>query len=163
MSISAIESALKSRLEKDLAAEGIDPLQRTMAKADGSSVAVPVPVRSFPRKPSETTLKTLSASGAVLVRYAGSKYGKARKGAGWMVQDREMFFEVLCVADSLLAEDAHVGVYGLLDNVGSRLAGHQPSGSVAPIELVQDDYISETAGSWEYGLIVSVKTQRVRP
>jgi hypothetical protein len=160
MSIAAIEQALKDRLLEDI--DGIDQLVKLVTKPDGTKVEVPVQVKSYPRKPSEQTLKTLSSAGAVLVRYAGSKYGKSRKGSGWIVQDREMIFEVLCISDSLLAEDAHVGIYALLDNCGDRLIDYQPTGSVAGIELVQDDYLSERSGSWEYGILVSVKTQKVK-
>ena len=160
MSITSIEDALKTRLAEDI--DGIDPLQRMMAKPGGQSVAVPVKISSYPRKPTESVLKSLSASGAVLVRYAGSRFGKMRVGDGWVVQDREMLFEVLCVSDSLLAEDAHVGIYALLDNAEDRLMGYQPDGAVSGIEIVQDDYVSERSGSWEYGVMVSVKTQKIK-
>lgn len=155
--IADIEQALIDRLRAEI--EGVDPLVKSLAGPDGSVVDVPVQIKSYPSSPTESTLKTLAAAGAVLVRYTGSRYAKPRQGTGWMVQDRSMLFEVLAVADSLLPAAASSGIYRLLDVAALRLIGHVPEGATGMIELVQDDYVAETKGSWEYGLIVSVPAQ----
>lgn len=158
--ISVVEDAIKDRLTAAIA--GVDDLVRSVPKPDGSSVQVPVQVKSYPKKPSEQTLKSLAAAGAVLVRYAGSKFGKMRKAGGFSVQDETMFFEIVTIADSLRAEDAHEGVYEFLDVCKARLMDYMPTGCVDGIELVDANYLSERNGAWEYGLLVSVNTQMVK-
>ena len=159
-SIADIEDAIKARLTETIA--GVDDLVRSVPKPDGSTVEVLVQVKSYPKKPSEQTLKSLASAGAVLVRYAGSKFGKKRKVGGVAVQDETMFFEVLTIADSLRAEDAHEGVYEFLEVCKARLMDYKPEGCVDGFDLVDVNYLSEKNGAWEYGLLVSVKTQMVK-
>jgi len=158
--ITGTERAIIARLQADLI--GIEPLTRTVRKGDGSTVEAPIKVESYPKKPQKGTLKTLAASGAVLVRYTGSKYKPPRRNSRMTVQDRQMFFELLIVADSLLAEDQAKGIYESLDLAADRVLDYVPPGCTAGIELVQDDYLNEQDGSWEYGLLISVWTQKVR-
>lgn len=158
--ISVVEDAIKDRLMAEIA--GVEALKKSVPKPDGSTADVRVQVKSYPKKPTETLLKTLAAAGAVLVRFAGSKYGKIREAGTRQVQDRTMFFEVLTVDDSLRAEDAHGGIYELLDLCGERLMGFTPAGCTSGIELVSDEYLSENNGAWEYGILTSVKAQKVR-
>ena len=158
--ISVVEDAIKARLTEAIA--GVDDLVRSVPKPDGSSVQVPVQVKSYPKKPSEQTLKSLAVAGTVLVRYAGSKFGKKRTSGGVTVQDETMFFEVLTIADSLRAEDAHEGVYEFLEVCKARLMNYKPEGCVDGVDLVDVNYLSEKNGAWEYGLLVSVKTQMVK-
>jgi hypothetical protein len=157
--INNIEQALITRLQDDLGATGPDQITRSMAGPAGTPVTVPVPIKSYPSKPNDLTLKTLASSGAVLVRYSGSKYGSPRYPEGLMVQDRVMLFEVHTVSETLLPEAASSGIYDILDLAALRLIGHKPAGSCGCIELVQDDYVMEKGGAWEYGLIVSVPVQ----
>jgi hypothetical protein len=156
--IADIEQGIIARLQAEIS--GIAQIVKMMAGPDGNPVAVPVQIKSYPPTPNDMTLKTLASAGSVLVRYTGSRYGKARKGTSWMVQDRMMLFEILIVSDSLLTSASATGIYSMLDLAGTRLMGYQPSGATGVIELVQDDYVAETKGSWEYGLIISVPTQR---
>ena len=158
--ISVVEDAIKDRLMAEI--EGVETLKKSVPKPGGSTADVPVQVKSYPKKPTETLLKTLAAAGSVLVRFAGSKYGKIREAGALQVQDRTMFFEVLVVEDSLRAEDAHGGIYELLDLCGERLMGFTPTGCTSGIELVSDEYLSENNGAWEYGILTSVKAQKVR-
>ena len=76
------------------------------------------------------------------------------------MQDRELSFEVICVSNCLLDEDAAKGIYEILDIASDRLIGHVPAGAVGPVSLIRDDYLSELDGSWEYGIIVSVPVQK---
>ena len=157
--ITDIEQALIARLQADLGEDGPAVITRTMAGPDGDPIEVPVQIKSYPPKPNDLTLKTLAASGAVLVRYSGSKYGAPIVGQGWMVQDRAMLFEIHTVSETLLPAAASSGIYEMLDLAAVRLIGHRPDSACGLIELVQDDYVLEKGGSWEYGLIVSVPTQ----
>jgi hypothetical protein len=154
--ITDTEQGIISRLMEEI--DGVDPLTRARALGDGTIVQVPVRVESYPANPSAASLKMLSASGAVLVRYAGSKYGEHRRGPGWIVQDRTMLFEIICIAESLLATNAAAGIYALLDAAALRLLGYAPPGATNVMTLEQDDYLSEAQGAWEYGLIVAVPT-----
>lgn len=155
-----IESQIKGRLTADL--PGVERLVKTVSKPDGSTVDVPLKVGSYPKKPTESGLKTLAAAGAVLTRFVGSRYGSPRDVDGVRVQDRDMTYEVLCLADSLLDEDAAKGVYEILDAAADRLVGFQPADAVGAIVLLRDDYVQETAGTWEYGILVSLTAQKVR-
>ena len=159
--IEQIELGIIERLGADI--DGVDPITRQRATIDGGSVAAPVQIKSYPAIPSESSLKSLSASGALLVRYTGSRYGKARSGTGFFVQDRTMLFEVVCVSESLLPASMASGIYRMLDLAALRLIGFRPDGAVGDIELVQDDYLAETKGTWEYGVVVAVKTQTRKP
>ncbi len=154
--IKQIEDAVKVRLSAEIT--GITPLQKAMRKPDGTVEMVPVKVESYPKNPNEQTLLMLAESGAIVVRYAGSKFGVRREVCSLSVQDRTMFFDVLVFSKSL-REDGGAGIYELLDGVALRLTGFLPAGAVDGIELVQDESIEERKGAWSYGLLVSVKTQ----
>jgi len=155
-----IEDQIRGRLTADL--PGVDRLVKSARRLDGTLVEVPLKVASYPKKPTENGLKTLAAAGAVLTRFVGSRYGSPRDVEGVRVQDREMNYEVLCLADSLLDEDAARGVYEILDAAADRLVGFQPADAVGPIVLLRDDYVQETSGTWEYGILVSLTAQKVR-
>lgn len=137
MSITGIEADVKRRLNADLAAEGFDPLG--------------CKVESFPDKPDVQMLKMLaSAGGAVIVRYVGSQYGKQVAGR----QDRFPHFELLVVTESLAARGGHVGGYGLLDAVISRMVGFVPEGCLSGAAVASDTFLDEELGVWQYGVTV---------
>ncbi|NMW18035.1 MAG: hypothetical protein HKK66_03215 [Chlorobiaceae bacterium] len=158
--IDDIEGALKSRLQEEIT--GLPALVKTLQKPDGTTVDVPVKVESYPRQPSEQLLVTLATSGALVVRYTGSKYSRKREVCGITVQDRTMGYEVLVFSDSLLARDTGAGIYELLDLAALRLIGFLPDGCVDGVELERDDYVEERKGAWTYGILLSVKTQTRR-
>ena len=155
--ITEIEEALKSRLMAEIV--GLPDLVKSMRMQDGSLSDVPVKVESYPRQPSEQMLISLANTGALVVRYTGSKYGERRSCCCVVVQDRVMVFEVLVFSESLQARDTGSGIYSLLDIAALRLIGYKPGGCVDGVELLQDDYVEERKGAWSYGLLVSVKTQ----
>jgi hypothetical protein len=156
--ISEIELELQGRLKAEV--QGFANLARLLASPGGGMVEVPVRVASYPKQPTEAGLKSIAAAGAVLTRYVGSRYGLPRRVGGVMIQDREMSYEVLCVADCLLSEEAARGVYDLLDLAADRLVGFLPAGAVAPVVLSRDAYVQELSGSWAYGLLVSLTAQK---
>ncbi len=155
--IVTVEESIKDRLGAEI--EGVAPLERSMRKADGSVVMVPLQVESFPNKLTALKLKTLSAVGAVLVRYMGSRYGPL---VG-VEQERLMAFEVVVVSDSLRAEDAHVGCYEMLDLALERLIGFKPVDCRGGVELFEDQFLEELEGTWQYGAQVRVKSVMVQP
>ncbi len=159
--ITRIEESIKTRLGAVIT--GVPNLVKVMPKTDGSTVEVPVKIDSYPRQPSEQILVSLASSGAVVVRYTGSKYLAKRVVGSITVQDRTMMYECLVFSDSLQARDTGTGIYELLDLAALRLIGYKPDGAVDGIELVQDDYVEERKGSWTYGILVSVKTQIQKP
>lgn len=159
--IAEIEQSIIERLGADI--DGFEPLTRPRGTADGTIVNAPVQIKSFPSNPSSTAIKSLSASGAVLVRYIGSRYGDPRVGKDFFVQDRSMLFEVVCLADSLLPASVSSGIYEMLEGAGNRLIGFHPESAVGVISLVQDDYQSENSGTWEYGIIIAVPSQKRKP
>jgi Gp37 protein len=152
-----IEDALKDRLAATIA--GVPDLVRQMRKADGTLEAVPVRIESYPKQPSEQLLLTLAESGAVVLKYTGSKYSARRDVGTVSVQDREMVYDVLIFSKSLQDRNSGSGIYELLDLAALRLIGYKPAGCVDGVELLQDDCMEERKGSWTYGLLVSVKTQ----
>ena len=155
--ITDIEESIKARLGAEIT--DVPPLVKIMRKLDNSTVEVPVRIESYPRNPSEQVLITLATSGAIVVRYTGSKYSAKREVCGITVQDRTMVYEVLVFSESLQVRDTGSGIYELLDLSGLRLIGYKPEGCVDSIELVQDDYVEERKGFWTYGILVCVKTQ----
>jgi len=138
MTISAIETAIKLRLNADLTAENMP--------------ALGCKVESFPDKPDMTKLKMLAANGgAVIVRYVGSKYGKLLRER----QDRSLTFELIAVTESLAASGRHLGGYGILDAVIERMQGFVPQGCVSGAVFASDTFVDEDLGVWQYGVTVS--------
>lgn len=148
-----IELQLQERLLAQIA--GVDRLSKQTAGLHGR-VDVPLKVASYPKKPTESSLKTLAAAGAVLTRFVGSKYGTPRKVGEQVIQDRVMVYEVLVVSDSLLSDDAAAGIYDVLDVAADRLIGFTPSSAVAGVVLLRDDYVSERDGAWTYGILIAL-------
>ncbi len=152
-----VEEALKDRLAAEI--EGVPALVKIMPVLDGDPVVAPVRVESYPSNPSEQLLLQLATAGAVVVRYAGSKYGSKRVAGSIVVQDRTLTYEVQVFSRSLAARDSGAGIYELLDLCALRLIGFLPESCVDGVELVQDDFVTEVKGAWAYGLLVSVKAQ----
>jgi len=161
--IVAIEESIKARLQAEIA--GVPALVKLMPVVEGSAVEAPVKVESYPSNPSEQLLNTLASTGAVVVRYVGSKYGDRRDVGSIIVQDRTMSYEVQVFSKSLQAGNSGGGIYELLDICALRLIGYKPNvaGVVDGGVLVQDDYVTEVKGAWAYGLMVSFNAQITMP
>lgn len=156
-----IEEAIKGRLRAEL--DGVPALVRMMPVLDGDPVEVPVKVESYPSSPSEQLLLQLAQTGAVVVRYMGSRYGSKRVVGAIVVQDRTMSYEVQIFSRSLAARDSGSGIYELLDICALRLIGFLPAGAVDGGVLVQDDFVAEVKGAWAYGIVVSFASQIMMP
>jgi len=85
--------------------------------------------------------------GALLVRYAGSKYGPIRD-TNILVQERRLGLEVTLVMRSLHGKD---GITGTLEQVRLALAGYAPPafGKLVP---VSDEFLGEHGGEWRYAI-----------
>jgi len=149
--IARVENAIKSRLLDDLTAAGINALVVDRKRPNGSVVSVPVAIESFPDNPTEADLKRFGASGAVLVRYVGSRYGKRKSGR----QDREMHYELVAVSESLAPKNGHLGCYVILENARSRMQNWIPDGCLDAGYLVEDGYKEQIANVWQYGVTVA--------
>jgi len=159
--IVAIEEAIKDRLQAEI--EGVPELIKMMPVLDGDPIVAPVRVESYPSNPSEQLLLQLAQTGAVVVRYVGSKYGSKRVAGSIVVQDRTMSYEVQIFSRSLAARDSGSGIYELLDICALRLIGFLPAGCVDGGELVQDDFVTEVKGAWAYGIVVNFSSQVEMP
>jgi len=133
MTILEIESAIINRLKEKIQGLEID---------------------SFPEKPAEFRLK--HPKGALLVRYAGANYTEPF-ATGQVVQDRKINFEVNIVMRHLTS---HKGVYAYLDAVRIALTGFKPPncGKAYP---VKEEFITEDAGIWHYGITFSMTAKAV--
>jgi hypothetical protein len=133
MTILEIESAIINRLKEKIQGLEID---------------------SFPEKPAEFRLK--HPKGALLVRYAGANYTEPF-ATGQVVQDRKINFEVNIIMRHLTS---HKGVYAYLDAVRIALTGFKPPncGKAYP---VKEEFITEDAGIWHYGIIFTMTTRAV--
>jgi hypothetical protein len=102
-----------------------------------------IQVEPYPDRPAE--YKLLHPTGAVLVHYQGSRYGK-RRATDAVVQDRRLEFGVTVLARNLRV---HTGAYAILDAVCSALTGWQPGG-YGKIYPLSDGFLSEETGIWQY-------------
>jgi hypothetical protein len=156
-----IEESIKYRLQAEI--DGVPALIKMMPVLEGDPVVAPVRVESYPSNPSEQLLLQLAQTGAVVVRYVGSKYGSKRVAGSIVVQDRTMSYEVQIFSRSLAARDSGSGIYELLDICALRLIGFLPAGCVDGGELVRDDFVTEVKGAWAYGIVVNFSSQVEMP
>lgn len=151
----AISASILDRLKADLSAEGIEALTVQRAASGGGFTAVPITVSVWPDAPTVSEKKTLARNGAIIIRYAGSKYGKLVRGR----QDRQPHFEIVALSESQLPSGAHLGAVTILENAISRLAGWTPDGCISPGELVTDAFVDDSADVWEYAVTVAFWTR----
>jgi len=111
-------------------------------------------VKSYPDNPSDYVLT--HPRGAVLVRFAGGKYGPT-EDIGAMVQPRRTDWEITVVARHLRA---HGGLYVLLDVLRIGLTGYQVPGCSKAF-LLKEDFVSEVNGIWQYAVWLAVPTVNV--
>jgi hypothetical protein len=83
------------------------------------SVITDLVIESFPDKPDE--YRVLSPKGAILVKYAGSKYQQPLYQHA-IIQERKLAYEIYLLVRSLRREN---GAYALLDTIRETLTGFQ--------------------------------------
>ena len=108
----------------------------------------------FPDDPDEYRLN--HPTGALLVRYHGSKYGPLID-SGLVAQERALAVEVTLVCRSLNGE---VGVCGYLESVRRALAGYQPE-AFSKLRPLGDEFISQGGGEWRYAIDFATTTMAI--
>lgn len=154
--ITTVEDELVARLQIDTTE--FPRLSMMRKRSDGTQVDVPVKVEGYPAKLSVDYLKRLGQSGAVLVRYAGSKYGP-RAG---VEQTRRMHFELVAVSESLREESGHLGCHEIMEGAADRVIGYKPVNCTDGCTLLHDSFIDLAEGVWQYGVLIEVPTTRVQ-
>ncbi len=105
-----------------------------------------VPTEGFPEKPEQYKLR--HKDGVLLVSYSGSKYSQPSQGNA-VVQDRRLEWDIILVFRHLRE---HTGAYDILDAVRTALTGHILSAEYTGMYPVQEQFISEVSGIWQYGI-----------
>ncbi|MBP2844462.1 Gp37 family protein [Dickeya oryzae] len=103
-------------------------------------------IEYFPEKPADYRLN--HPTGAVLVSYAGSRFGKP-EDVGAMLQAQTVTFNATVVFRQLNGRHGAVAVLDVLRRV---LCGYKPPGCNRKIWLVRDVFIGNVAGLWQYAL-----------
>lgn len=113
-----------------------------------------VQVDIFPERPAE--YQFIHPTGAVLVGYQSSKFTQI-EGLGTIAQQRDVVLHLTVIGASLHGDD---GALAILDEVRLAIVGFKPPNCL-PCHLLQERFISEDAGAWQYELTVQTTTQQV--
>jgi len=113
-----------------------------------------IQVEPYPDRPAE--YKLLHPTGAVLVHYQGSRYGK-RRATDAVVQERRLEFGITVMARHLRV---HTGAYAILDSVCAILTGWKPAG-YGKVYPLSDGFLSEDTGIWQYQMSFAVDSVNV--
>ncbi|ELC7370369.1 Gp37 family protein [Salmonella enterica] len=109
-------------------------------------------VAYFPDSPDAFTLT--HPVGAVLLSYSRSTYGTS-ESTGTVVQPQTMRFVATVVLRQLNGRDGAVDV---LDSVRQALGGWRPQNCLRPVWLVEDTFLGEVQGLWQYALTFATQS-----
>lgn len=109
-------------------------------------------VAYFPDRPDAFTLT--HPVGAVLLSYSRSTYGTS-ESTGAVVQPQTMRFVATVVLRQLNGRDGAVDV---LDSVRQALGGWRPQNCLRPVWLVEDTFLGEVQGLWQYALTFATQS-----
>ncbi|EAA7715307.1 hypothetical protein ATS25_07630 [Salmonella enterica] len=123
-----------------------DLVARLRARLPGLHVAY------FPDSPDAFTLT--HPVGAVLLSYSRSTYGTS-ESTGTVVQPQTMRFVATVVLRQLNGRDGAVDV---LDSVRQALGGWRPQNCLRPVWLVEDTFLGEVQGLWQYALTFATQS-----
>ncbi|EDL7724736.1 hypothetical protein I8A11_002969 [Salmonella enterica] len=123
-----------------------DLVARLRARLPGLHVAY------FPDSPDAFTLT--HPVGAVLLSYSRSTYGTS-ESTGAVVQPQTMRFVATVVLRQLNGRDGAVDV---LDSVRQALGGWRPQNCLRPVWLVEDTFLGEVQGLWQYALTFATQS-----
>ncbi|EGJ3458552.1 TPA_asm: hypothetical protein G4Y56_000535 [Salmonella enterica subsp. enterica serovar Montevideo] len=123
-----------------------DLVARLRARLPGLHVAY------FPDSPDAFTLT--HPVGAVLLSYSRSTYGTS-ESTGAVVQPQTMRFVATVVLRQLNGRDGAVDV---LDSVRQALGGWRPRNCLRPVWLVEDTFLGEVQGLWQYALTFATQS-----
>ncbi|XXQ68997.1 Gp37 family protein [Neisseriaceae bacterium B1] len=114
-----------------------------------------VQVDIFPENPSD--YQFIHPTGAVLVGYQSSKFTQI-EGLGTIAQQRDVVLHLTIIGAHLHGDD---GALAILDEVRLAIVGFKPPNCL-PCHLLQERFLSEDAGAWQYELTVQTETQQVQ-
>lgn len=114
-----------------------------------------VQVDIFPERP--TDYQFIHPTGAVLVGYQSSKFTQI-EGLGTIAQQRDLTLHLTIIGAHLHGDD---GALAILDEVRLAIVGFKPPNCL-PCHLLQERFLSEDAGAWQYELTVQTTTQQVQ-
>ncbi|HBM0096093.1 TPA: Gp37 family protein [Salmonella enterica subsp. enterica serovar Blitta] len=103
-------------------------------------------VAYFPDNPDTFTLT--HPTGAVLLSYSRSTYGTS-ESSGAVMQPQTMHFVATVVLRQLNGQH---GAVDALDSVRQALGGWRPKNCLRPVWLVDDTFLGEIQGLWQYAL-----------
>lgn len=120
-------------------------------------------VRARPKKVDLKTFNALAQTGSVLIQNTGSRYEPRSRALGSVVQEREMFFDVVVIyrnAAERISGDggADDEVYDYVFEIINVLQGWRPPDCYEAMRVLRDDFIDERDGIWQYGIRFAVKT-----
>ncbi|MDK4536454.1 Gp37 family protein [Kingella negevensis] len=125
------------------------------AVATHLQAAIPwVSVDVFPENPAD--YQFIHPVGAVLVGYQSSKFTKL-ESLGLIAQQRDVVLHLTVIGSHLHGDD---GALAILDEVRLAIVGFKPPNCL-PCSLLQERFLSEDAGAWQYELTVQTETQQV--
>ena len=114
-----------------------------------------VQVDVFPEHPAD--YQFIHPVGAVLVAYQSSKFGKI-EGLGTIAQQRDAVLHLTIIGAHLHGDD---GALAILDEVRLAIVGFTPPDCL-PCHLLQENFLREDAGAWQYELTVQTETRQVQ-
>lgn len=109
-------------------------------------------VAYFPDSPDTFTLT--HPVGAVLLSYSQSTYG-ASKSNGAVMQPQTMRFVATVVLRQLNGQH---GAVDALDSVRQALGGWRPKNCLRPVWLIDDTFLGEEQGLWQYALTFATQS-----
>lgn len=114
-----------------------------------------IEVDLFPDNPS--SYRFIHPKGAVLIGYTGSDYDSTEDTQA-IVQTRKLTFSLTVIGRGV-HHDA--GAVALLDRVRLAITGFHPK-HCNKIHLVNEKYLHQDAGAWQYELKIKTETQSVQ-
>jgi len=111
-------------------------------------------VEAYPDNPKDYLLR--HAQGSVLVHYNGAKFNKSALEA-IIAQETILTWDIILICRNLRNND---GVYDNLDKIRESLTGFKLD-SCEKMYPVEEDFISENNGVWQYGIRFQVHTKHV--
>jgi hypothetical protein len=113
-------------------------------------------VEAWPERISE--YRFTSPTGAVLVAYKGSRYGKPFS-ADVVAQERDLEFELHLLVRNLRD---HSGGYEVLDEIRKALTGWVAPGASSGAYIIREGFSTEENGVWEFASHICIPTVSVQ-
>jgi hypothetical protein len=124
-------------------------------------------IRARPKKVDLKTFSALAQTGAALIQNIGSQYEPRAIALGSVVQEREIFFDIVLIYRNAAERASSDGgaddeVYEYAFEIIKALQGWRPPDCYEAMRVLGDDFIDEYDGIWQYGIRFAVKTLTVQ-